>query len=250
MASQLKPLPDELLDEVRANLDKARSHIATVDVEADVEGAALVVDGGDKVSLPATGLRLTEGRHSLVASALGEEDVEREVDLPGGKTTTVSLSFAGDEPPPLPPEPPDQKPVRASDGGAGPWRPLGMVLGGVGLLTTGVGVATLVGGVAMDESADDQKALYNVRYSGGCPPEDQTLCAYDAAEINNQVDRAAALQTTGVVLTIFGGALLTGGILMIALAPDESPAADERAAHPSVACGPYGQVGLGCVGTF
>jgi hypothetical protein len=249
LQSEFKPLPDELLGEVRANLDKALSHVATVDVDADVEGAIVSIDGGETMSLPVSGLRLAEGRHTFQATAEGQDDVEREVELAGGEKTTVSLSFAGEE---LPPPPPRQGVRRAevstSDGSA--VRIVGMAAGGIGLLATGVGVATLLGGVAMDESAEDRKTVYAIQYTDGCPPEDQALCAYEAAQINNQVDRAATLQTTGVVLTVVGGTLLTAGILMVVLAPDGAPADDRDAAGARLACGPYGQAGLGCVGTF
>lgn len=114
---------------------------------------------------------------------------------------------------------------------------------------TGIGVATLVGGTALDESVEDRKTIYNTRYAGGCPPDEHELCTTDAAAINNQSDRAAEMQTAGTVLTITGGVFLVGGILMVALAPDGAPAhGDERGA--SLACGPYGWAGLGCVGRF
>lgn len=249
MSAEFKPLPDELLGEVRANLDKALAHVATVDVESDVAGAIVSIDGGETMSLPVTDLRLPAGRHTFQASAQGEDDVEQEVDLAGGEKSTVTLTFADTTLPPPPPTTP-ARPGADSAGAGGPWQAVGLSLGAVGLLATGVGVATLVGGIAMDESAEDDKALFEARYAGGCPPDGQTICAYDAAQINNQVDRAAALQTTGVVLTAVGGALLASGILMIALALDEAPADGEQVGGPSVVCGPYGAAGLGCVGRF
>lgn len=242
LATDLKPLPAELRAEVRTNLDRALSQVATVTIESDVVGAKVSIDGEPAEPLPVEGRRLLQGRHNFEVQAPGRQSQQRGVELPGGESTTVRLAFGGhDAVEPTAGGRFTESPTGRTSG----WWPVGIAFGAVGLLATGVGVATLASGITMQDSLEDRIALHDAEYGTGCTSGDYGLCTYDIAGINRDAQRAESMQGWGLGLTIGGAALAVTGVVMAIVAADETDDPDA-----AMACGPYGPAGLGCAGRF
>ncbi len=254
--TELKPLAEDDRPEVEENLQQALSHIGTVTVESTVDDATVAIDGGEPELLPLGRTRLIEGTHRFVVSAEGHEDVEQSVELDGGdhldlEIDPIPIEEEPEEPPEPPPPPAEPEPEDS------PWPLIGVASGAVGLTMMGMGIGTLIEGVALRDHAQDRVSEHNARYGAGCARGDYDACVYDAAVINRQGDRAEAVQGVGLGLTIGGAVLATVGVLAVVLAPDDSSDEDEdqdeAASDDELAtwsCGPHGLAGLGCSGRF
>ncbi len=75
-------------------LAQQRARIGTLDVEVNVEGAVVMLDGRELGRAPLTQLsRASAGTHSVAAEAPGYPRVERSVSLEGGQHLDVSLTL-------------------------------------------------------------------------------------------------------------------------------------------------------------
>jgi hypothetical protein len=267
LKTEYKPLADDVRAEVQGNLDEALKHVATVVVTSDVLGATVSIDSGDPLGLPAE-VRLLEGTHTFVVSAEGHKDAERSMDLPGGERLEIEMHPTRlDAPKPQPQPQPQPQPEPEEPAGPG-WFPhqkeIGFAVGGAGLAVGVTGVALLVAGSSLRSATQENIDAHNADYGADCSKGSYELCYYDAMLINEDGARAQSQQTAGLVMTLVGGTLLATGVLFVAFAPwgDESEAegagsgdaagdeARRGAPQTWVRCGPYGQAGLGCVGTF
>jgi len=244
LSTKLKPLPDDVRPEVQQNLDKALSHLGTVTIETNVQGATVIIDTGEEELLPVEDRRLLEGSHSLVGKAEGRKELVVEVDVTAKESQTIRLDFPVRKPEPEPEPEVDVDPT---------MRVLGLTFGAAGLLTAGIGAATLASGVSMEDWTEDRISSYNVLYRTGCSADQYASCSYEAAAINQQAGRAETLQGVGVGLLIGGAALAATGVTLFLLAPSGSAGSAEpsdSSDSATLGCGPYGWAGLGCQGAF
>jgi hypothetical protein len=195
----------------------------------------------DEVQLGAAslGVRLPvdPGHHALRASAPGKKPAIVAVDVKadgvvsrvvvpaladdGGSAAPVVVSPPVASPSgspsssPAPAPPPDAVPH-----GASPWRTVGLVSAGVGVVAIGVGTAF---GVIAKSKRDDSNAQ-----PGGCVNDD---CPPAAAHTR---DDARSAGTTSTIFFVAGGVLAAAGVTMFLVAPS---ATDTRALRvaPSVA---------------
>jgi hypothetical protein len=270
LSAQLKPLEAGVRSEVQDYLTKAWAHLGTVAVTSPVAGAKVSVDDGAPRPLPAE-IRLLEGSHRLVVSAEGHQDAEETIDLPAGKKLDLELRPTKIEGAPKPPvEPPKPIPEQETPGQA--WFPhqrlIGAVVGGTGLALGVAGIATLASGASLRGAVQENIDAHNASFGEQCATGDYALCSYDIQIINRDSERAQSLTQWGLGLSISGGVLLATGAVFFFFAPwgdegeeagtaapkpgpsPEPPSSEGSAASARIGCGPFGLVGVGCVGSF
>jgi len=172
-----------------------------------------------------TALPMNPGDHSIVVKVAGHDDAKYDVKLAEGDNQTLSIAAgpatAASLPPPPPPPPPKVvvKPVQPEpDVGRGSGqRTAGLILGGAGLVSAGIG-----------------GPLWFIGHRDGNslgPTADQQLLA-------------------GQILVIGGGALfVTGAVLFIAAPSSEAPARARLPITPTLFVGSNATV-VGAVGEF
>jgi hypothetical protein len=92
-------------------------------------------------------------------------------------------------------------------------------------------------------------------YGKGCQKGDPRLCSYDVYVTNREADQANRLRNASIGLGVTAAVLGAAGLTFVLAAPKETaPAADEAAPPPKtsrfVSCGPGGELGIQCAGTF
>jgi tetratricopeptide (TPR) repeat protein len=210
---------------LRAALEDVRSHLATLDVQANVESAEIWLDGSLRGNLPlASPLRVIAGTVKLSFKAPGFEPVEQTLTLPGGAELreTVDLHpLAANELPAKPVEPttpptplpaPVLLPVPATSpppttpprGSTTPW------------LLTGASGVLLVGGVVSSLVAHKNAAIYN----------DDSRCFYGNLTRDERCgtyrDRALVANTLAVTGYSLGAAAAVASVVLFAMPSSHS----------------------------
>ncbi len=201
----------ELVSAVRALYDQARAEIAVVTVEASAPDADRKVDG-KPLADDERRVFLLPGEHVFSAAKAGGGSAEKKLFVAAGQEREVMLVLdtpnagAPVAPPSAPPPPPTQPAEEKPDGSS---IVPGLVIGGVGLVGVGVGVALLVAGGSAGSDADALAGAIDTD-GGACPDSGafQDRCAaFDAAAGDE-----ATLTTVGVISLVGGGVLLAGGV--------------------------------------
>jgi tetratricopeptide (TPR) repeat protein len=220
--------------ELAAEMKQLTARTGVVVPRVTPDGARLTLDG---VALePAAighGVRVKVGAHTLAASKERYVPAEQTITVASGDSVDVKLSLEpvpeapqprAPPPPPLPPAPapaaaPPQQPLLIQL--APPPAPAGHSSGGAlrafGYAVGGVGLAALVTGGALylDSWLQGQNAINN-----GCTQNLDTCKSNGRTEWENSLSYAKASQIVAAV----GGALLIGGVVMLAVAPSGSGA--------------------------
>jgi hypothetical protein len=215
-------------------LQEVRSHLASLHIDTNVEGAELQVDGKMRAKLPiASDFRVEAGERTVAVHAAGYDTFEERIVLPAGaeiretvtlhptappppspSSSPVESAQQPPSPPPPTPQPPPHGPTEAppvsvplaptvnllppkvDDGRT--WTTVGLVLAGAGIV--GIGVGATFGVIAM---SDDNAAACNA--NNKCLP-----VPLDDAK------RAAVASDVGLYA---GGALFAAGATLILLHP-------------------------------
>jgi hypothetical protein len=218
---------DERTAHVESELARVDGVVPKLKVDAkgsDAPGFALKVDdlqvgkGGLGIPLP-----VQPGNHTLVATATGKKPWSTTISTSAnGAVTAVTIPALDDDiaapvpPPKAPPPHVDTLPDRGS-----PWRTVGLVTAGVGVVGVGIGA---VFGFLAKQKYDDSNAQ-----PGGC--DAQSNCPPSAAATRNDARTSGNVST---VLFIAGGALTAGGLAIWLLAPKAASSSASLAAAPVV----------------
>jgi hypothetical protein len=220
------PLSEADRAEVQANIQKARTHFHFLSVSSTVDGAVLLIDGGESIPLPlAKPIRLDPGKHALIVRAKGYSDAVADDDFEAGGETTLTLDPKKREAPK--PPPPPKKMVEVRTGWFG-----GQEAAGYGLLGSGVALgvgAGIVGGLsaALRSTVENDIRLHEQYYGVNCAKGDPRLCAFDRAVINLDADREEQLRWTAIGIGIGGGALTALGTVFL-LGSEKGPLAKKE----------------------
>ncbi|MBW2525216.1 MAG: hypothetical protein JRI23_13615 [Deltaproteobacteria bacterium] len=217
-----------------AKLERRLSTI-TIAVPEPVDG--LVVTRAGRMIPPATygvAVAADPGSYTIEASAPGHQGWATTIELgPRADRKTVTVPNLGSPtlstgPALFHAEEPVEEPDDSSSGqDSGPSALVvsGVVIGGIGVISLGIGIA--LGTIAIGDTADLEDECAGGDERTGCP--DEVLSRRDT--VSTKADVA-----TG---TIIGGSVAAvAGLLMILLAPDDDPAADTatvRVAPPPAA---------------
>jgi hypothetical protein len=210
-------LPEDRRAEVSRLVADERLKVATLVVET-AAGADVRVDGRLAGAAPLPGpLRLVAGSHTLEALIAGRPPLLRELELTGGTTTTVALTFPPSPPAavPSPAAPTHGLEARREDDSqqqaAARARVAGYTVGAVGLVAMAAGAVLAFQGMV---AADDARARL-VEAATPPPPALPDPQKYDAAKID--YDDARTRNRVGWAMVGVGGvAVLAGTALVIA----------------------------------
>ncbi|MCE7894423.1 MAG: PEGA domain-containing protein [Sorangiineae bacterium PRO1] len=199
-----------------------------------VEGARVVIDGA-VLADGAVGLvrKLDPGKHVVVVSAPGHEEVRLEVTLAEGETRELSPTLVRIPEPDAPSKPPPARTAKAQVEPAPPaaerqptssgrW----LMIGGASAAVAGVAVGSITGIMAIQRSSD----LRSSCPSSGCPPSRQ-----------DDYDSAARLATVSNVAFAVGAVGIGVGVSGYFLSSSEPAARGSRSSVWPVA-------GLGALG--
>jgi hypothetical protein len=204
-------------DALRAALRDVESHLASLDLRANVDGAELWIDGSVRASLPlAAPQRVIAGSLDVRVTAEGFEPLELVVVLPAGGELRQTVNLHPVVPSPLerpgvsatvpttvpaPAVVPQLAPtIGESTSSTLPW----VLLGSAGVLIAGGVVATIVGSANASVYNDDARCLY------GDLTRDQRCGSYrDRAEAANAA--AVVGYTLGAVAGVAGGVVFALG---------------------------------------
>lgn len=260
LESKISPLGKDDRKEVNENIAKALSHIGTVTVTSKVAGAKLTVDGGEPRALPLDKpLRLNEGTHKLVVSAPEHLDAKSDLKVEGGKPAEIALE-PPEKPKPKPPPPPPPVPVKPE---RKEWIPqqktVGLAAMGGGVAFGAAAIATMTQWIHWKGLAADDYDKHIKQYGKGCAKGDPTFCKFDVAVTNQEADTANKLRNISLGLGVTAGVLAAAGATFFFAAPSKkaAPQAAPDSAPPandapkwSLSCGPGGEIGVLCNGTF
>ena len=156
------------------------------------------------------GLPVDKGPHAVQVSAPGKKAWSTSIEATDGATTTVTIPELADEvvAPPPPPPPPALPPPAPAPPEERSWqRPLGLIVGSVGVV--GIGVGAFFGLRAKSQWSDAQPHCP----SAGCDPQGYSSWS-----------DAHGSATASTIAFAAGGALVAGGVVLFLTAPS-SPAA-------------------------
>lgn len=211
---------------VEAELATQRQKVGEITIQVTPPEAELRIDDKPPIraSAPLT-LRLAAGRHQLSAALAGYRSEQREAEVQTQGHVDLSLSLEPEPPVTAPVEvaPPSAVLPRARDERAhstSTQRIAGYVLGGVGLVGAGVGVAIAVAGQAKHNDALDQ-------WSAG-----------DKAGARSTESASSRQKTAGYIVIGVGGAASVAGAILIFTA--------HEAKTPSGAVVPRSSSGFRC----
>lgn len=88
LESDVDPLTRNLRSDVTELIDRARRHVATLEIQARPADAEITVDG---VLSTDSAIRVGAGEHTVVVRAQGHETVERTVRVAGGETESLRI---------------------------------------------------------------------------------------------------------------------------------------------------------------
>jgi tetratricopeptide (TPR) repeat protein len=219
--------------EVAAEMNRLTARTGVIVPHVSPDDARLTLDGA-AMAPSATGRpqRVKLGAHRLAATKEGYRAAEQTVSIASGDNidVTLALSPIPESPPPAAPPPPAPPPapapqpvlIQLAAPPTPPARASGSGLRTLGYLVGGVGLAALVtsGALYLDSWLQAQNAINN-----GCTQNLETCMGNGRAEWQSSVNYAKASQ----IVAAAGGALLVGGVVMIAVAPSGA------GAPPSVA---------------
>lgn len=195
----------------------------TVALAADAPAGARVFRDGEPLDAAALGnaVALNPGEHLVVVKAPGHADGSYPLKLAEGDNQTVSVNAgASDAPPPPPPKPvaapPPPAKAQVELSGRSPRKPLGLMLGAVGVAGVAVGVP-----------------LWYLGWR-------------DSNSIGPNADRQLLAGQIGV---IGGGALLVTGAVLYLTAPSETAKDARGRVLPTLSVGQNTTV-VGAAGTF
>jgi len=179
-------LSAERTGEVKRELERLRTRVASVELRASLPGATIRVDD-HVVPVPESGpIRLSAGRRRVIAEKSGYAPVRKVVDVVGGETLSVDLQFgpaltgAGGQ--------------RADSGGVGPWP---WVLG----ITTGLAA---IGGAGFAYAAYRDSAAY-----------DDQLKRYTT---HSELERLSSqTQTKAFIADVLFGTAAVGAVVTVVL---------------------------------
>jgi hypothetical protein len=224
-------------------LREVRSHLASVDVRANADGAELWIGGVLRGTLPlASGVRVAAGELTIAVRAEGFEPVEETVVIPPGGEFRQSVTLHSLPAPSATPErvepaaPQTSTPPPADRGPTRPEapRPASTPLGWALLGTSGAFVAGAT-------------AAWVVRNANASVYDDDARCLYGPLTRDQRCGEYRDRATSAGALAIAGYALgATAGILSaVAFVTPRSRARDAT----FFACGPAG-MGVACGGRF
>lgn len=206
-------------------------------------GVAIPVDGGEHdIEASAPGYRTWH--HKLTVS---RERANEHVQVPALEKDPSALATTPPEGPPGPasasnpasaPSAPATKPRAATPADSGSvQRPIGFVLGGLGVVGLGVGTAFLI---KRNGKADDSNKVCPSTFN--CP----TGSGAQADALNSE---ARSAQTVSMIAFIAGGVALSTGVVLILSAPRAEPLGGQASVRVFPALGP-GSGGLLAQGRF
>jgi tetratricopeptide (TPR) repeat protein len=221
-----KELTDERREEVKRALEEQRARIATISVQT-AAGADVRLDGRLLGPAPLPGpLRLAAGRHTVEAILPDRPSELRELELQGGSTLEVVLTFPPRPelaaPAPAAPRAPALSLAAPPREASRSRRTMGYVVGSVGAALLLAGAAVAVEGAL---AANDAKARL-VTAATPPPPGMPDVLQYDAAK--RTYDDAKTRNQLGWAVGGVGVAALIGGAAMVYLSSGTGP---ERSAH-------------------
>lgn len=214
------------------------SYLTVTPPSADVPGL-VVKRNGKPVEQLGSAEPVDSGLVQVEATAPGRKPFTAQVMLVAGQTSKLDLpnlepqtsaTAASPRPAPAQPATPTAEPPVVTTESSSWQKPVGLVLGGAGLVAIGVGsVLGLSAKSKYDKAFDD----------GHC---DRTTKSCDAAG-QSDTDSARSSATTATILASAGGVALVGGVVLWLTAPKDRPTSALRVT-PSV--GPtYAGVAIG-----
>jgi tetratricopeptide (TPR) repeat protein len=225
LADTRNPLTHEMRTEVEDLLGRARSFLGHFTLRANVEGAAISVDGR---AIEGDSIDLESGDHTIVVRARGYDPLERALRVSGGEDETIELELARARPTSDPGE------IHRNLG----WASLAL---GLALATSGA-ISTAIWADAVSTlnlNADIRACFLD-------PETESVVAAPDgrapAAECLDQQARYRLALPFIWIGFAGGAAFLAAAIGLIAGAPS----ADSVALN----CAPYADLGIVCGGRF
>ncbi len=153
------------------------------------------------------------GDHVVVVRATGKAPLEKRVTAAEGAVAAVAVDALTPEEEGAAPPPPTRPPEEtAGGGGLTGLQVTGLVMGGVGVVALGVGLA--FGAVALGGGSDLDTLGYEPE-DGSCTSDPEGQCA-------SVYDDASSAATLSTVLVIAGGALAATGLVLVIAGGDTS----------------------------
>lgn len=213
-------IPPKQRQRAEGELAAQRQRIGELTVRVTPADAQLLIDDNVVARTGAAiSVRLAAGPHQVSAVLAGHRTAQRPVDVVAQGQTNLELTL---EPlpsaaaPPLPPAPPPA-PAPASDSAPhdrSKQRLAGFVIGGAGLVGTGVGLAIALAGQAKHRDALDQWA------------------AGDKDRARETESASSSQKTAGYVVLGLGGAAAVTGAILVLTARSPAPTASATNARP------------------
>ena len=186
-------------------------------VSASLFNLAVPVDGGEyTIVADAEGKRPFTRTVKVAAQGAKQEVVINFEPLPSGNASGPGALQTSN--PAVPPEQPEQP---RDGGGMAPVRIGGIVIGAVGLVMAGIGLGV---GVERSSKATDYQTQHD---APGTSERDRQVLSDAYVEASTQAN-------VGWALTGIGGAAAAAGLIMILVAPDEDPIAQQAPATSAV----------------
>ncbi|MGZ3418384.1 MAG: hypothetical protein ACXWUG_09195 [Polyangiales bacterium] len=230
------PAFKEAITEAQTELPKLEPRLARLTIKTDkaYPEFAVEVDGKSWPSAAVGVARVIDpGKHTLSARATGFAKTEQEVQLEEGKSDEITVTLTPEAPKPIPsastsasakPSTSASASSSAPPSTAGPWKTIGLVAGGTGVVMVIGGVVTgLLGKSKVDQLDKDCNG-----HRANCAVPD----------LEGRKSTIRTYQTTTNVLLIGGGVLAAAGIGLFLLAP--SPKSSGPSVSLQFAPGPQG----------
>jgi len=168
-----------------------------------------------------TPVPIDPGRHALAVTATGKQRWQQVVDaVDEGKTLTIELPPLADPPRAVAPVVSAPPPLRYHGPppapALGPQRIVGFAVGGVGVVSLGIGAA--FGGIALSRQAQSNQG----------PCDADNFCDAEGKQLRREAISAATVSTATFLV---GGVALAGGVVLVLTSP-------KRAAPATVSLGP------------
>jgi hypothetical protein len=205
-------VPVDRRDEVKREIDKLRTRVATLLVTTSAAGVDISIDDVPVGRAPlAAPVRVSAGHRKVTAARPGQPPVSQVVELAGGDERVISLTVPDDEapaPPPVAPARPGPAAPPVSAARRYPFLPW--------LVTAGVGAGALATGVLALQASNDLRSK---------------LATYPVTpgELHSLHGKTAALALATDAL--LGATILVGGLSIYYTVKLPTPA-DQRATAP------------------
>lgn len=204
---------------IEGALATVQAHLGAVEVRANVDGAALVVDGASAGVLPlARPVRVATGTHRLEVRKDGYLTSARTVDVAARATIRESFVLAAIPTTDVSSVPAPSPHVAAAGDARGNESRAGAVQRTLGWSLFGVGVAAGAAAGVFFVLNDRKIAAYND--DPACPgrssPIQPPVCA-------DRIDAADRWLTVGIASAVGAGVLVVGGLVVALAAPKDSP---------------------------